>query len=74
MQTIVPAHGGEGVAQIALRIPVSLRNELKIEARRHGRSLNTHLVMTLRAAAGGDLGGQAPAAGDENAARQGGVI
>lgn len=69
MQTIVPAHSTEGVAQIALRVPVSLRDELKAEARRHGRSLNTHLVMTLREAAGGKLGGEAPAAEGEAAAR-----
>lgn len=62
MQTIIPAHSTEGVAQIALRVPVSLRDELKNEARRQGRSLNTHLVMTLRAAAGDTVGAQAPAA------------
>ncbi|WP_157767341.1 Arc family DNA-binding protein [Paracoccus yeei] len=73
MQTIIPSHGTEGIAQIALRVPVSMRDELKIEARRLGRSLNTHLVMTLRAAAGGKLGGEAPAARSNNAALAGGV-
>ena len=68
MQTIISAHSTEGVAQIALRVPVSLREELKTEARRQGRSLNTHVAMILREAAGGDLAGQAPAAGSENAA------
>ncbi|UFM63642.1 Arc family DNA-binding protein [Paracoccus sp. MA] len=69
MQTIIPAHGQEGIAQIALRVPVSLRDELKSEARRQGRSLNTHLVMTLRAAAGeGAVQSSTPAAGNENAA------
>ncbi|RQP04843.1 MAG: Arc family DNA-binding protein [Paracoccus sp. BP8] len=70
MQTIIPAHSAEGVAQIALRIPVSLRDELKKEARRMGRSLNTHLVMTLREAAGeGAVQSSTPAAGSEAAAR-----
>ena len=75
MQTISPATKAEGIAQIALRVPVSLRDELKTEARRQGRSLNTHLVMTLRAAAG-PLGDQTcvPAAKNDNAARQGGAI
>ena len=71
MHTIIPAHSTEGIAQIALRVPVSLREELKTEARRQGRSLNTHLVMTLRAAAGGEFGDQAPAAGSDTAALQG---
>lgn len=74
MQTIIPAHGGEGIAQIALRVPVSLRDRLKIEARRHGRSMNTHLVMALRAAAGGEFGDEAPAAGNENAAFERGAV
>lgn len=69
MQTIIPAKGGEGVVQIALRLPVSLRENLKAEARRAGRSLNTHLVMTLGAAAGGEIGVHTPAAGSEAAAR-----
>ncbi|MDF3606331.1 Arc family DNA-binding protein [Paracoccus sp. DMF-8] len=69
MQAIIPSHTTEGIAQIALRVPVSLRDELKIEARRQGRSLNTHVAMILRAAAGGSFGDQAPAAGSEAAAR-----
>lgn len=68
MQTIIPAKGGEGVVQVALRLPLSLRNILKNEARRQGRSLNTHLVMTLGDAAGGKLGGEAPAAENDEAA------
>jgi hypothetical protein len=74
MQTIIPATSREGIAQIALRIPVSLRDELKIEARRQGRSLNTHLVMTLRAAAGEGFGDTDPAAGNENAALERGAV
>lgn len=74
MQTIIPANNTEGVAQIALRVPVSLRDKLKTEARRHGRSMNTHLVMALREAAGGEFGDQSPAAGNENAARQGSAV
>lgn len=74
MQTIIPPHGTEGVAQIALRVPVSLRDELKTRARQQGRSMNTHLVMILRAAAGGEIGVHTPAAGDENAAFERGAV
>lgn len=74
MQTIIPSISTEGIAQIALRIPVSLRDELKLEARRRGRSLNTHLVMTLRATAGGEIAVQAPAVENENAAFERGEV
>jgi predicted HicB family RNase H-like nuclease len=47
MQTIMPAKGGEGIAQVALRLPLSMRETLKDEARTHGRSMNTHIVMCL---------------------------
>jgi|GEM_PF-1660958 len=47
MQTIIPAKGGEGIAQVALRLPLSLREKLKMEAKVHGRSMNTHIVMCL---------------------------
>lgn len=69
MQTIMPAHAVQGVAQVALRLPVELREQLKTDAKTQGRSLNTHLVMVLRAAAGGKLAGEAPAAEVEAAAR-----
>ena len=73
MQYIMPANTVQGVAQIALRVPAELREHFKSEARSQGRSLNTHLVMVLRAAAGGKLAGEAPAAGTENAALPGGA-
>lgn len=68
MRMIQGRIGDEGVVQTALRMPVSLRDDLRDEANRLGRSLNTHLVMTLREAAGGSFADQAPAAGNENAA------
>lgn len=47
METIIGAQSGQGVAQISLRLPFSLREELKKEAKALGRSLNTHIVMQL---------------------------
>lgn len=61
MSTIQPG-GGEGVIVTTIRLPVDLRNEVKIQAIRMGRSFNTHVAMILREAAGADLGGHAPAA------------
>lgn len=61
---------GETV-QTAIRMPKRLRDEIKTEADRLGRSINTHVVMTMREAlkaTGGDLAGQTPAAKSENAA------
>ena len=63
------AHGE--TVQTAIRMPKRLRDEIKAEADRHGRSINTHVVMTMREAleaAGGKLGGEAPAASSETAA------
>lgn len=51
--------GSEGVVQTAIRLPVSLREKLRIEAKALGRSLNTHIVMRLGQgdeAAAGDTG------------------
>lgn len=47
MMTIMPANGAEGVVQTAIRLPLSLREKLRIEAKALGRSLNTHIVMRL---------------------------
>ncbi|RWR08515.1 Arc family DNA-binding protein [Paenirhodobacter populi] len=72
MMTIMPAQGTEGVVQTMIRWPLSMREKLKADAKSNGRSLNTHIVMLLGevsgAAAGGDLGGKAPAAGSDAAA------
>jgi len=57
-----------------VRLPRELRDEIKIQAIRAGRSMNTHLVMILRAAAGGEFDGKTPAAGDENAAFERGAV
>lgn len=70
MQTIMPAHGSEGVVQTAVRMPLWLREKMRAEARSLGRSLNTHIVMCLsERAAGGEFGDQAPAAESDEAAR-----
>jgi hypothetical protein len=61
MKTIQP-RSGEGVIVTTIRLPVDLRNEVKIQAIRAGRSFNTHVAMILGAAAGGSFGDQAPAA------------
>ncbi len=72
MMTIMPAKGVEGVVQTAIRLPLPLREKLRMEAKSLGRSLNTHIVMKLgegsEAAAGVQFGDQAPAAEVENAA------
>lgn len=60
--TIQP-RGGDGVIVTTIRLPVELRNEVRSQAIREGRSFNTHVAMILKEAAGGDLGGRAPAAG-----------
>lgn len=66
--TIQSRSGNGEVVGATLRLPRDLRDEMKIQAIKAGRSFNTHLVMILSAAAGGKLGGEAPAAGNENAA------
>lgn len=68
MQTIQSRASVETVAA-TFRMPRALRDDLKIQAIRAGRSLNTHVVMILGEAAGEELGGIAPAAGSEAAAR-----
>lgn len=62
MRTI-QLRSGEGVIVTTIRIPVDLRNEVKIQAIRMGRSFNTHVAMILKEAAGGEFGDQTPAAG-----------
>ncbi len=61
MKTIQPSSGVD-VVSTSLRLPRDLLTEIKIQAIRAGRSFNTHLVMILREAAGGQFGDQAPAA------------
>ena len=68
MKLIQGRHGDTGVVITTIRMPVYLRDEIKEQAARSGRSMNTHLVMVLREAAGGEFGDQAPAARSENAA------
>ena len=71
MSTTIQSSTGGAVVQTSVRLPLPLRENLRIEAKRLGRSLNTHIVMCLgerKAAAGDDLGGQAPAAGSQTAA------
>lgn len=66
--TIQSRIGSGEVVSTTIRLPNSLRDEMKIQAIKAGRSYNTHVVMILRAAAGGSIGVQAPAAEIENAA------
>ena len=62
---------------MSIRISAALRDAIKDHAGAHGRSVNTHVVMTMsdaiRLAAGEDFGEDAPAAGSEIAALQGGA-
>tara|TARA_R110002073_G_scaffold13857_6_gene57804 strand:- start:486 stop:665 length:180 start_codon:yes stop_codon:yes gene_type:complete len=39
---------GQGVVPVTLRLPVDLRNEVKAKADEMGRSMNTHILMTLK--------------------------
>lgn len=50
MKLIQPSAGGETVGTTIL-LPRSLRDEMKIQAIKAGRSLNTHVVMILNQAA-----------------------
>lgn len=63
---------------MSIRIPPALRTAIKHQAQMLGRSINTHVVMTMREAtkeaAGVEFGDQAPAAGNDNAALPGGAI
>lgn len=66
----IQSRAGEGdVVAYTVRMPSWLRDEMKKQASEAGRSMNTHFVKVLGAAAGGKLGGEAPAAGSEVAAR-----
>lgn len=47
MSTYIQTKAGETVVQTAIRLPVSLRDELKIKANECGQSLNTFIVRSL---------------------------
>lgn len=61
MNTIQGRAGGE-VATTTVRLPKKLRDEVKIQAIRAGRSFNTHVAMILMEATGVEFGDHAPAA------------
>lgn len=60
-----------------IRLPLALRDAIRDQAKGIGRSANTHVVMVMteatKEAAGGDLAGLTPAAGNDNAALPGGA-
>lgn len=62
-----------GYEQIAVRLPFGMRDQIKAAAKSANRSVNAQVITILRdalcAAAGGEIGVQAPAAGSEAAAR-----
>lgn len=58
----IQSRSGEGVIVTTIRLPVNLRDEVKIQATRMGRSFNAHVAMILDEATGVNLGGHAPAA------------
>ncbi|NPD17607.1 Arc family DNA-binding protein [Xinfangfangia sp. D13-10-4-6] len=65
----IQSRSGEGdVVSYTIRMPSWLREEMKKQASEAGRSMNTHFVKVLSAAAGGEIGVQAPAAEVETAA------
>lgn len=59
---IIQGRAGGEVVNTTVRLPKKLRDEMKIQAIRAGRSFNTHVAMILMEAAGEELGGNAPAA------------
>lgn len=61
MTAIQSRKDGE-VVGATIRLPRALRDEVKIQAIRSGRSFNTHVVMILKEAAGAQFGDQTPAA------------
>lgn len=65
-----------GDAELRIRVPHDVKDWLAVQAKENDRSQTAQIVHLLKSAraAGGDLGGLAPAAGDENAARQGGAL
>lgn len=51
MMTTIQSRSGEGsVVGSTIRLPRELRDEMKIQAIRAGRSFNTHVVMILQQA------------------------
>jgi hypothetical protein len=64
MATIQARRGSGDTAVTTLRLPNEMLKEVKIQAIREGRSFNTHVLMLLKKAAGFDIGGQPPAAGN----------
>ncbi len=60
-KTIQSRKDGETVGA-TIRLPRRLRDGMKIQAIRAGRSFNTHVVMILEEAAGAEFGDATPAA------------
>lgn len=69
--------------RITITVPASLRRTMKVSAAKNDRSFSGEIVHCLKIgsgwksdeeAAGGDLGGLAPAAGNENAALERGEV
>lgn len=63
--------------QVAVRLPDGWRDAIKVRAAMNRRSMNSEILAALEsvvgAAAGGQIGVEAPAAGSNNAALAGGV-
>lgn len=49
MDNIQREQNAKGIVLTSLRLPLELRDDLKKLADANGRSLNTHMVMTLKA-------------------------
>ncbi len=58
----IQSRAGSGVKATSLRLPEDLLKEVKIQAIKAGRSLNTHVVMILKEATGAEFGDRTPAA------------
>ncbi len=74
----IQGRAGGGTVQMSIRIPPALRDRIKDQADSLGRSINTHVVMTMREATkmatGAEPASISPAAGDDEAALQGGSL
>lgn len=58
IMTAIQSRKDENVVGSTIRLPRDLRDEMKIQAIRAGRSFNTHVVMLLRSAQAAEAAAQ----------------
>lgn len=65
MQAIQGRTGDGETVGTSLRLPRALREAVRRQADKAGRSINTHIVMVLQEATGAEFGDATPAAGSD---------